>query len=82
MIFVHWHPDIAVKPLECVIDSGGSVDDTPRPQISCVRAARRPEEVLPAALHRAVEGAPIREEEMRQPRRPRDLRASQHEGRS
>src|SRR5437867_5887560 len=41
---------------------GGSVDDALRPQILGVRASRQPEEVLPAALHPAVEGAPIREE--------------------
>src|SRR2546422_7079310 len=35
-----------------------------------MRAARRPEEVLAAALHPAVEGAPIREVEVRQPRLP------------
>ncbi len=35
-----------------------------------MRAGRRPEEVLPAALQSAVEAAPIREEEMRQPPLP------------
>src|SRR5438046_2632716 len=38
--------------------------------ITGVRAARRPEEMLPAALHPAVEAAPIREVEVRQPRLP------------
>src|SRR6058998_1344360 len=47
-----------------------SVDDAPRPQIGGVRAARRPEEMLPAALQLPVEGAPIREVEVRQPRLP------------
>src|SRR5438876_11932734 len=42
------------------MESAGSVDDPLRPQIGGVRAARRPEEMLPAALHPAVEGTPIR----------------------
>src|SRR2546428_12302774 len=45
----------------------GSVDDALRPQIGGLRAARRPEEMLSAALHTAVEGALIREVEVRQP---------------
>ena len=44
-----------------------SVDDPLRPQIGGMPAARRPEEVLPTALHPAVEGAPVREVEVRQP---------------
>jgi len=48
----------------------GSVDDALRPQVGGVRTARRPEEVLPAALHPPVEAAPIREVEARQPRLP------------
>ena len=35
-----------------------------------MRAARRPEEVFPTALHPAVEGAPVREVVVRQPRLP------------
>src|SRR5439155_5244755 len=41
-----------------------------RPQIGSMRAARRSEEVLPPALHPAVEGASIGEVEARQPRLP------------
>ena len=41
-----------------------------RPQIDGVRAARRPEEMLPAALHPAVEGTPVCEVEVCQPRLP------------
>ena len=48
----------------------GSVDDALRPEISRVRAARRPEEMLPPTLHPAVEGPPIREVEVRHPRLP------------
>src|SRR5437867_2068457 len=47
-----------------------SVDDALRPQIGGVRAGRRPEEMLPAALHPAVEGTPVCEVEVCQPRLP------------
>src|SRR5947208_9396590 len=47
-----------------------SLDDPLRPQIGGVRAGRRPEEMLPAALHPAVEGTPVREVEVCQPRLP------------
>ncbi len=49
------------------MESAGSLDDPLRPEIGGVRAARRAEEVLPAALHPAVEGPPVREVEVRQP---------------
>src|SRR5438477_7936187 len=52
------------------MESAGSVDDPLRPQIGGVRAGRRAEEVLSAALHPAVEDAPVPEVEVRQPRLP------------
>src|SRR5437016_4920653 len=52
------------------MESAGSVDDPLRPQIGGVRAARRPEKVLPPAFHPPVEGTPVREVEARQARLP------------